>query len=852
MKKDSKPKKLETIPFLVSSTAESLIPFAGNEETFARKSRVAKAKPHVSLFSALPPSVLLDEQKTFAKRPVLDDALVSFPFVLALWKDLLVKFTKGKSGAVKSAAQIKEMTRANVDAHFDPVCDIFRSLLAKLDEGAEAKDFLRKAFSEELLYLAVAGINCANYRVLRELDNVLQSTDMELDESRAEKSFDALRLFHRFFFEIVRLRCNVVLPERPLLALQDCIKNAINELQCKIQTNFKLLVESPTQAKKLRAIALLLYYVMQSVAVLSVLGEPEGQTKGKYQSVLEYLKIIFALISQSTVFDRVVSDEYEFETSWTEFKGKQLLCGPAKLKRISLFVQEGKADPKEGLRINLRYVVVYYHYKILKLLAQRQQLMYDEHILSVFSTLIHKNKSLLGSLIAQRDKQSSMKVMLLINENIHIIKTYIINLAYFSDSLDPMQRLSKYDTIKETAIDCFALAVKSGMYWKSESPAEVAKLSIATPKDFVALLFRSLLLYKKVRGRHASPKFTKEMVKYINILAADLVSRPVPTDDAICFYSYRLYFLQFLGEWEIEDLKEKYTKYTEEISRYIADFEGEEMEGEVVKQLKVRNQDLALGLYLKLSQIDCTLPLETTIGFIKESYTSATKLEKYFFVTMSLLCRRKLAEECFAEVLGGGSGLLRKIIRSAPNSAETEVFIRKEGTPALFFIYKNALNSYMQTREQKASCLQESEKLTDLKAAASEINVYVAQTYMNKLDATIASYEQLINSTGAFICTLQYFLPIAEDFLMNSGFDQDFYERALKLDSGRTLILSMLQIFCEHLLAELQRSEFFEKYISIIIEIFVSLSLVHIPFEQEKPFVLTIVSVLEKLLLENV
>ncbi len=824
-----------------------------------KKIRVTVQETRVSLFGSLVPSAILEERKSLlGKDKEVEDLIGAFSDAFDLWKEVVSKLTKGKpSIRALREALMRDIPKTEFADVYGSVCDLFQTIVNKLENFSfgSTSDHLQKAFSDDLVLVAELGIQHTNILVLDTLAQSLDSTETELNQKALDEHFLMLHIFHEFFFALAKLRCNPVLNDRQLTILHDISRGTLSALQLRLQNNFKLLLETPVQAQKLRAVATLIYYVMQTMAILSIFGEAEGQTASKYQNILERFKTIFALISHSAVFDKVFSEQYDFESVWSFHKGNYTLAS-FNQKRLTLFLQDHKLPEDAGIAFSLKYLVVYYNYQILKLISQRLQVSYDEHILSIFSILIHKNRSMLGTLIAQKDRQAqTMKVMLLINENVYIAKSYIMNLAYFSDNLDPMQRQAKYDTIKDTTIDCLTLAIKAAMFWRPESVEEVGKLTMFEPKDFVALVFKALLLYKKVRDKKASSKFAHEMVRHINILATDLASRPIPTDDMVCFYTYRLYFLQFLAQWDLDSLREKYMKYSEEMSRYLADFEEEGLELDpVVKQLRSRCQDLALEQYVKLAQVDCEPAIEATIGFIRESFTNERKLYKYFYLMFCLLFQKKVPLDIFQSVMRGDQKVLQELVGPLKSTKETVTFLQKEGMGVIFLIYKNATTSYTQTKEQRhAYELEVSAQAARKSIATAEVNTYVTQTYLKKLDTTIAAYETLLQDTEAFVCALHHAAPVAEYFLLNPEFDVEFYQQVVGLPCGKSLILRLLRILGRHLESSmLKKAELIEKYVALVTDLFQGLMTTQMIFEEEKPFVLELTEIIESLVANSV
>jgi len=847
--KSIKKQESGTFEFVPSPTIKKPFEiFSGTDKSLKLVS-ISTEEARISLFgSTLSAKIMKEQRLRLSRQNTFEDMLLSFPGLVIKWKKLQAKLNKSSEELLNKILPYPSLSECYIS-----LINFFKSLVDKLKSltSSPTKAIIKdkpKAFNDELVLMAALGIHHTNTVLLGILDQHLDSADFGSQLQTFSEHFSSLEVLHEFFFALTRLKCNTVLHERHLAILQDSTKMTLSTLQIKLKADFKLIVGTPIQAKKLYIIATLIYCSIRTIALLSVFGEPEELTKSKYQNILERFKAVFVLMSQSVVFDKIFCEYYAFEPLWSVSDSRYMLTS-FNQKRLTLFFQEDKMHPEEPIEFNLKYLVVYYNYKILKLISQRLQVAYDEHILNIFSSLIHKNRSILNELLSKKN-HSLMKVMVYLNENTYIIKSYITNLAYFSDNLDPMQRQAKYDTIKDTTIDCLSLAVKMGMYWKPKSISEINELTIYHPKDFIALLFKSLLLFKKIKG---STKFSNEMIKHVNILASDLISRAITTDDPLCFHLYKLYLLQFLSSWEPKDLGEKYMKYSEEMSRYLGDYNEGEFETDITKHIKTKKQELALKLYVGLAQIDFNLPIETIIGLIRENFTNEKKLYRYFYTMTCLFARDMISSKTFESMMQEDEEALRQIFGDIKSNDEFDAFTRNEGMNILFLIYKNIACSLMQTKEQKKEYQIELSKSGTRKSIATEeVNDYLAENYLKKLDDTIQAYSNLLNMTGAFICALNYIVSIAKDFLVNPEFNHDFYEKVMHMSFGRSLILRLFKIFNKHLLINLKEQDLIDKYLTLVTDSLMNLSTARIAFEEEKKFILTIVSYLQTLIEKSV
>lgn len=771
-------------------------------------SSAATSKAQHTLFSAFSQPAIASGRKLVSKTP-LDKSLPLSPESSELWKAFVASVVKP---AAKREAFADELLKGKMTSEgYKKLCKVFESVVV---EGQMVEGVV--------LLAAAAGLQYSYAAILKE------------SPSAVKNYIENIQKFHKFFFSLLGNKGNAVIPDSALTVLLTSIKSTIRALQEKIKGDVKLLSE---EAPQLKDFAFIFWSLLETIVIVSVFGESESFFKTKYTTVLDYLKVFFALISQFAVFDKIFGQPHNFyESQWHSINIKHIVT-VSHYSILSLYSHEA-ADRQ----VTLKYMLIYFHYKILKLMSKRGILLYDEHILSIFATLARKNKSL-----ASAPDLSPQQVTALLNENIIIIKLYIVNVACFSENSDTMQRLTKYNVVRDISVASIALAMKTGFQ------STTGVLSIHQPNDFIATIFKALLLYRSYSGGEKACAFRKELVQSMNILCAELMSKTVSSDLA-CLYSFRLYISQYLNEWEAADLKEKYARYIEELTRYLVDSNVEEHDSLLMQKLKEQIRSCGLGLYAKLVEIDCNLPIETIIGFIREDYVHS---DKYFYILLSILCKQKVDIDKYEQLAGWAGGDYESIasLMGFVSDKEYEESIRKciesEVVQTLFTIYKFAVNTYVQAKDDFVASQSD---LVTRKTSATQMETvnYFVQAHLKELSGTISVYENLMKSTGRFLVILHSFPSVAKHYLKAAAFDKDFYKGALRLGEGRGLILQVLKMMTMQLSNKLKASEFVNQFASAIIEVLLAFPEVELPFEDEKAMVLAVITILEDFIASNV
>jgi len=757
----------------------------------------------------------------------------------SLFKSIdLPVINRAESNALEAFSDIYSILKNLIKGEFNPFEDnpnALRSYIpSKYPEIIKLFTLLKEKISnlhlitDSIIVLGIFGIDYTYTQLIEILCKSI--TDTKQHESELEQYFSALRIFHDFFFTLVSLG-TLILTGEQVGALSETIKVTLRTLQKKLHIN--LLLEN--SAKQLHSLARILYYLLQTLVLLSVLSEDKTLEEIKCKTVLDIFKTLFVLMSQYTMFERVFSERLVFEYVWSYTKGKcGVMVGGTKL--YSVYLQEGKWKSDEQIEITLRYLVIYYYYHITNLKSFNGYSNQENEFI-MYSNMLRKRKSLMDNINVL--KESNINIMVYLSENVYILKT-------LSCCFDEIKR-KKFEIVKDIAKDYFFLAIRAGMYYTPNDYIEVEKLSIEKPKDFLGSLFKTLLIYKKVHTVDS-----KELMNYINMLAVEFASIHIATDSITCLYLYKLYFFQFLSKWDLEYLKEKHTKYSEEMRRYLESYEDNELETPIIRKLKFLILEVALDLYVNFAQLDCSHFIKSAIDLISESYSKEKRLYKSFYIMINLLMKKKIPYEDFESILNESSQHLTLVKESIKESPEVTYFIEYNAIDVLFLIYKTTACSLVQFARQLSECEDQVKKMLSPKSPHT-INVksYIEENHKQILE-DIKHVRKILRCIQSFIYALNFSVPIAKHTLSSLKFDKELWLNVVNGKQEQRFMLKLLKKLGDHLVNELKNIELIEKYTLFAMNLLRSINEILIPIEDEKGFVKNFIKVLEELILNNV
>jgi len=778
-----------------------------------KKAKVNLEEVHDSFFSSVSLEMIENEQmiRNFPTNK-LDDMLQTFPFLQTSWKSIYEVLDETRLSADCTKGEIIfELLKSYTPKHYSVILGFFTSLVLELKTLPKTRPDTPKAFNDDILLLAALGIYHTNDLLLSIfVKNINSDTLISIDSY-----LNSLKLFHEFFYAATRFKCNAMLNIDHLNVLESTVKRTFNCI--KGELNYpKYLENTPTCENILLMGRKILYYLIQTLGVISVFGESEELTKKKYEMILENFKEIFVSILNVPVMQKIFSTRCDFDIEWTYKKGKYSINSFGQ-KLLTLFIQEGKIIG--SLELSLRYMILYYNYKVLKLMIKRQISLYEEKIITIICVLLYKCKGELN--------EDIFGVMYSLNESILMIKTIIGSLVYYSMDLDFIQRQRKFDAVKDSLIDNIFFSIKAGLYWNFVNKEQVANFSVFDGKDFVARFFKTTLLYKKLNKKREL--LTVEEIKHIDHISTGLLAKPI-INETTCFYLFKLYFIEFLLQWDLNTLKEKQLKYNEEIKVYLEDFDEESSESDIVKALKKKLKEIYVGVYVDLAKIDCASSLEATISLMKKSINKERKLYMSFYILLCILIKKKITVPTFQLILNGDSVSLKEITRSLTESPETESFIKKKAMNEIFSIYKHSACAYMEAKNQTNNS-------RELKEEASRSLEY---------------YAKILNLIGPFIYAIYYSVPMAKHLLEHPEFDEDFYVKLLPIPFGQDFIINIITVLSFHLTKALRNGEMFDKFAGLVVSLFTNLTQVKLPYEEEKAIISNVLDSLERVLLESV
>jgi len=677
----------------------------------------------------------------------LSDIMELYPSLALIYDTLISNFTSHSSENPLS------LLTSYIPEEYPLILQYVGSIVGAFNEDLDDN----KSFNVKILTIAALALHHTNTLVMNIISEFLNAITI-VSTKTLEVHFTSLGLLYQFFYAAIKL--NKALNDSALLVIEDSIEKTLSVLKSKLQGNFKLLLTSKLQTEKSKLIAQGVYYFLQSVVLVAVFSNSENK---------ESFKEVFNLLVQAA-FERICGTEHEFEAAWSFNNNKYILTSLGQ-KRLSMFIQEDKFE--NIVKFTLKYMVIYSYYKVCK---TREMKLNN---LSILKMIYSKNKTMIDKLISQKSNKDNLKLMLCLNENLYIIKNYLINLP------------ETKECIKEAIADYLVLSIKTEMYFKPKSVKDIAELGISKPKDFLSLLFKTLVGNKQV--------LMKEMYEDI----ADTVSKLI-TDDAI--YLYRIYYLDFL--LHLNTIK---GKHIEEIKQYLEETDHKS-DPEIIKAMKRRIEELVLEVYAKLAETHSPSLIESTIELIKNCDNKKQKLYKHLHILASLLFKRRLTIKEFEMLLEGDTVIRSKFIIEP---SEANAFLNKGGLQVLLSLHKNTIFSYNQVKPLNGT----------------------------ELDF----YRRIIELIEDFICVLHYSVFIAKECLQKSFINEDFY-----LSPQQSLLSKLLKILQVHLVGKLNKEEMTDKFVALVNDVLAHLSQLKTALNKEKLLITNTVNILESLIEESV
>jgi len=605
------------------------------------------------------------------------------------------------------------------------------------------------------------------------------------------------KMFNDIFVVILKYKTVLILENKQVVSIID---NIMNFVQKNITESILGSIEA--DAIKRECIASLVYHAFKLLIVIS----PESFKK--YQRILDKFKIAFTLIVKSEVFNKIANEPHAFGNKHWEYNNKLILkcCG---VKWLSVFIQDKKI--KEG-EIILKYFLIYLFYQIIKCF----HISLNEDLQNIFVEMIYQNKAILFDLILKQG--SPFMISLLLNENMYFIKASIISLCYLPSSLSSIQRQSKYQAMQAFFRDSLSLLINFAMYVQNDT------CSITKPQDFIAVLFKSLSLFKRYK------KSKKTMGNILCLLVEEISLMRITSLNRL--WVYKIYWIELLLSFD--NLLLNSNKYKVELGNIIKE-SVPEADYEILKK---RTHELALTAYVRILQNEPVESLKELINSVNMEWA-----RDYLYLILYLLCcslpdtsrcKKTFTLEDFDEFLLD-EGRAWSVLGVINVSHEMDIALSNGIFRPLYAFYNKTLNYYI-------NFINNEPRKGSNSPTSSQHNVWEDKSY---------EIKQVLNFIESFVVIVHYITPVSKQFILEVGVCKKIYDEAFKSSIGRNYLLRLLDVICIKLREPPIDRNAIENFVDLHIHIINSLTF-KLNFDEEKTFLLHLMNNLELLIIDEV
>jgi len=798
------------------------------EEKEEEKGKIKKYEQRVSLYRQITKEII-DNQKRATHIPKSKTMTIQITKkskeIFDAWSEILLAIlsdSKSKSKILSKeillyntyssgSNEIKQNLLLKINSNYYHILDLLNLILKavkSVDCDFNMLENLRAMINDDLLFCVIICIqHCTNeimqfYEKLYKGDLINKEISMKI-----ETGFEWLKTCNEFLCCLIKYKLNVLLKEIHLNLLENSIKNVFSFAKKILLNNKRIILNNETQNTNRKLLAFFIYHIFQTNTLFGIFGEfNQADSQPKYQQIFDRFKQFFGFILKSPYFEILFTELYEFETEWDRCKKHKYAISNIGLKFSCLFLPL-KNITDSNIKITLKYLLIENNYKIMKVIAERLVFKYDDELLSILNSVIHQNKSKLPILFTNLE-ENKHEGLILINENIMFLRALIINLCYFTENLNPMQRQLLFENIKDIFYDTLNFIMKYKLF--SEGINE--KIKIYKPKDFLGLLLNVILKFNKILTKNQKKlEFYNEIKHNLCIFSTELLSKSLNFNEQI----YKLYLLQLIDNFENEIIKDKHMKYREEMSRIINDNLNNENMKESGKEIIPK---IALKIYVNAAKFDITNALFENISQMHENCANLIKLEQQIYMFLCSISDKVIDKDNFHKQFNLEQNLKMLPLEICNDSIKEFVF--KNGIKQIFELYKNILISYENTITQYNLYSNQHNMLNSrISSATTEINAYVNTEFIKKLESDLVTIQKITTLLEKFIICIFELQNVNEHFISYTEIYEDFYNVIIKNDISILLFMKIIKKITENICIFQVADDLIKKFVNFVLNI---------------------------------
>ena len=402
----------------------------------------------------------------------------------------------------------------------------FESLMAKL--GPEAEKLSGKTVKEETLKVFVVNFQWVSHSLIDVLTTP-SGTFHPLSEAEASR---VKALLHQR--EVLNDFLLMLLQDRKTSVVLQQHDNSILQIITKTVSMMQERLGLLAQVLDLQCTIQFFYFHFQSVAMLAAYNENKKFMKNSafdgFKAAFEILERSLGISRSSFVFQEIYDTPIDFHENWLPWKGSCVyLATKFGKKKFSMVGVHSEPKP------TLRFVNLYYLYKITQLLISRKIFVLEERTMETLASTLKCNaETLSGRLFGTKAEPALTRgpTETLLNENVICLKFIETLLSTVDDPLGVLERLGLSRYLRAVMQNHVSAAVSGEFYVLApdikgtEGRGGEEVFSWNGGHDYVAKVFKFVtqMKYMEYPQKSADKAIKYPMSVFADDLAIELVS----------------------------------------------------------------------------------------------------------------------------------------------------------------------------------------------------------------------------------------------------------------------------------------------------------------------------------------
>ena len=409
------------------------------------------------------------------------------------WEGLIEGFDGIRKYDYKSLMNYNSANEDKIDNLCTKSSKFFSNIIAKY--SSEAANLSGKGIKEDLAKIYVVTFQRITDSLVDMLCPPLMGESGKVDVSKIDSFMSQRAVMNDFMLLMLQDRRNHSFLYQHDNTILQIIRKSVGSMQERLSHSQQILYKEKT--------IYFFYYHFQAIAMLAAYNENKKFMKN---AAFDGLKLAFEIVDRSLgmslgsfLFQELYDVPFAGDEEWIQ--SQDLLISRKYGKKKFSFIHinnEPSAGPSTKCLFSLRYINLYYVFKIAQLLIERSKFVFEERTVETFSSILKRNTGALSEIMTstglkegnESPSKHKQSISSLLNENLICLKLLKYVVSIFDDPLGLLEKLGINNYLKSLLHNHVVVVLMKGLISPPEKLDRVQDFSYKTTRGYIGGIFR--------------------------------------------------------------------------------------------------------------------------------------------------------------------------------------------------------------------------------------------------------------------------------------------------------------------------------------------------------------------------